>query len=61
MNNDLIVFFAAVGATASLVWIGWGIGAAARYLVQLHADRVAAKAKPVHCSRCEAYGKEGAR
>lgn len=59
--NDLILFFAILGFVGSVVWLGVGIGAAARHLVQLHADRVAAKAKPVHCSRCEAYTREHAK
>jgi hypothetical protein len=39
--NDLILFFAILGVIATMLWLGIGIGAAARYLVQLHADRVA--------------------
>lgn len=39
--NDLILFFAVLGVVATVLWLGVGIGAAARHLVQLHADRVA--------------------
>lgn len=53
--NDLILFFAVIGVVATMLWLGVGIGAGLRHLVQLHADRVAAKTKPVHCSRCKAY------
>lgn len=40
-TNDVLVFFAAIGFVASIMWTGTGIGMAARFLVQLHADRVA--------------------
>lgn len=39
--NDLILFFAILGVVATVLWLGVGIGMAARHLVRLHADRVA--------------------
>lgn len=39
--DDLILFFAILGVIATVLWLGVGIGAGLRYLVQLHADRVA--------------------
>lgn len=39
--DDLTIFFAILGVLASTLWLGVAIGAAARHLVHLHADRVA--------------------
>ena len=59
MINDLIfTFLATFGAMTTLVGLGWGIGAGLHHLTRMHADRVAAKTKPVYCGRCAAYAKE---
>lgn len=39
--DDLILFFAVLGVVATMLWLGVGIGMAARHLIQLHADHVA--------------------
>lgn len=39
--DDLTIMFAILGVIATMLWLGIGVGMAARHLVQLHADRVA--------------------